>query len=96
MPFAFCTSESKPRRFAHGAFVAVGAERDVNDARPQPRDLFRAEAIALHGTRPIALHKNVGVTREAAKRLAPRRLAEIDEGRELAAPIVHHQRHHLW
>ena len=51
--------------------------------------------LPLHGARPVALHEDIGVARQPAERLAPGRLAQIDEGRELAAPVVHHQRAHL-
>src|SRR4051794_9923381 len=46
------------------AFVTVGAERHVDDARAQLRELLRSEAVLLHGTGPVALHEDVGVARE--------------------------------
>src|SRR5262245_4158637 len=38
--------EAAPAR--PGSFVAVGAERDVDDARPQPRELLRAETVPFY------------------------------------------------
>src|SRR5256885_13670993 len=68
-------------------FVAVSAERHVDDAGPQLREFVRAEAVALHGARPVALHEDVGLPRERGECSASTFFAQIDEGRELAATI---------
>src|SRR5580704_12521317 len=63
------------------AFVAIGAERNVKDPGPQPRNILRAKAMPGDRAWPIALHENVGVPHQRRQRLARVGLAQIKRGR---------------
>src|SRR6202171_2137419 len=41
--------------------VAIGAKRNVNNPRPQARDVLWAKTMPGDGAMPIALHENIGV-----------------------------------
>src|SRR5262249_46445764 len=45
---------------APGAFVAVGGERDIDDARPDLRGFLRPEAERSEAARPISLDEYIG------------------------------------
>ena len=62
-------------------FVAVGAERDVDDAGPDARGLLRAEAVGGNRAGPVALHEDVGVAQQAGERRAAVGVAQVDGGR---------------
>ncbi len=41
--------------------MAIGAERDIDNAGPDARCFLRAKTVAGDGAGPVALHENVGV-----------------------------------
>src|SRR5215203_3055562 len=57
------------------ACVAIGGERDANDAGLEPRRFLGAEAVLGNGARPIALDENVGLAQQGCELRAPARLA---------------------
>ena len=82
--------EAAPRR--PGPLVSVGAQRDINDAGPDFCDILRAEPERRNGVGPIALDENVGLAGQRRERVAPARVAQIDEGRQFSASGVDDKR----
>src|SRR5262249_19094446 len=60
------------------AFVPVSAERNVDDAGPDPCDVLRAKTERGNGARPVTLHKNVCIPQQRGEALAPARLPQIE------------------
>ena len=81
--------EAAPRR--PRAFVAIGAEADADDARPQRRHLLGREAARGQRAGTIPLGEDVGVLQKRLHRLDARRLAQVDPGAALAVAGVHQQ-----
>ena len=75
-------------------FVAIGADRDADDAGPQLRRLLGAEAVLGDRAGPVALHENVGLTQQRGELLPRARVAQIEMRGKLAAAVVDHQRFH--
>ena len=75
-------------------FVAIGAERDVDDPGPHFCDLLRAEAMRRDCAGPIALNENVGVAHQRRERVARAWFAQIERCRQFAAAGVDDERQH--
>ncbi len=77
------------RALAPGAAVPVTILRDVDDARPEPRELLGPEAAPLERPLPEALREDVGVLHELAQRLGLPGIAQIQMDLALAVAGVH-------
>jgi hypothetical protein len=64
--------------------VAEGAQRDVDEARPQLDELLRREPALPEGARPVPLREDVGLADEVAQRLELLGLPQVELRRELA------------
>jgi hypothetical protein len=76
------------------AFVAVGAERHVDDPGPHARDIVRAEAERGDGAWTVALHKDVRIAQQRGQNFAAAGLAQIDRRRQFPPPGVDDERLH--
>ena len=73
---------------APGALVAVSRERDIDDAGPDLRGVFRTEAELGEAARPVALDEHVGAAQQGGERVAPGRIAQIDVRRQFSSAGV--------
>jgi hypothetical protein len=64
--------------------VAEGAQRDVDEARPQLDELLLREPALPEGARPVPLREDVGLADEVAQRLELLGLPQV----ETSAPSI--------
>ena len=72
MPLTVCTTVSKPRRDAHGPLWPKARERDIDEARPQRRQLLGRQAAAAQRAGPVALREHIGLAHQPAQGLEHR------------------------
>ena len=68
--------------------MAIGRQRDIDDAGADLGCVLRRKAKRRDGCRTIALRKNIGLRQQAAQHVPPLLALEIDKAGQLAAPGV--------
>ncbi len=72
--------------------MAIGGQRDIDDARPGARRRLGAEAQRREPARPIALQEDIGAVQQLVQRVLVVGVAQIELAGPLAAAGVDHQR----
>jgi hypothetical protein len=82
MPDATCTSESKPRRLAHGPVVPQGSD-GPREVRVALGEVVGAQPEALERCGTVADQNDVG---SGEQRIAPRPVSEVEDHGALSRP----------
>ena len=71
--------------------MAERRQRDIDQARPQRRQLLGRQAAAAERSWPIALREHIGLAHQPTQDFEIARVAKIEMGRQLAPPRIGYQ-----